>query len=294
MRVLVAGGSGFIGGHLVESLIERGYETIIYDLKEPDSFQFNGDVILGDVTDSDLISKSICNVDVVFDCSGILGSAETFEHIMKTAEANITGTLSVLKACHDFNKPLVYLSLKNKWYNPYMITKRSASEFCLMYSEYLNLPVTVVKGLNAYGPRQHWEPVRKVFPSFVVNSLQDKPITIFGDGNQIVDMIWVKDLVEILILVAEKNIWGESIDAGTGIPITVKELAKLIIITSHSKSLIDYLPMRIGEPEHAVALADPLKCKRLLNYYPKVSLNEGVEIAVGWYRKNYSVFGKLI
>lgn len=294
MRVLVAGGSGFIGGHLIESLIERGYETIIYDLKEPDSFHFHGDVILGDVTDSDMISKSICNVDVVFDCSGILGSAETFDHIMKTAKANITGTLSVLKACHDYNKPLVYLSLKNKWYNPYMITKRSASEFCLMYSEYMNLPVTVVKGLNAYGPRQHWAPVRKVFPTFAVNAIKNKPIKIFGDGTQIVDMIWVKDIVEIMILIAENNIWGENIDAGTGIPITVKDLAELIIKKSKSESLIDYLPMRIGEPEHAVALADPLNCKRLLDYYPKVSLNEGVEIGIDWYRKNYQEFGKSV
>lgn len=273
MRALVTGGRGFIGSHLCGLLRERGHEVEIYDLVEG-----------MDVLDTERVSERVEHADVVFDCAGILGSAETFDHVQKTADANIKGTLNVLEACRQHYKPMVFLSLKNAWHNPYMITKRAATEFCQMYHEYYRVKVAVVRGLNAYGPGQHWGAVRKVVPTFIMQALNDEPLLIYGDGNQVVDLIYVRDLCEIMVRCWEREAWGAVLDAGTGVPVTVNQLAQRIVELCHSSSVIKYEPMRLGEPKRAVALANPADALQLLSYYPQTPLDKGLERTIKWYR----------
>jgi len=275
MRALVTGGKGFIGGHLCDALRARKYRHKAYDLVDG-----------LDVLDTAALDRDVRRSSVVFDCAGILGSAETFAHAAQTVDVNVKGTLNVLEACRAHNVPLIYLSLKNAWHNPYMITKRAATEFCQMYGDYYGLRVAVVRGLNAYGPGQHWGAVRKVVPTFIMRALRGEPLTIYGDGRQIVDLIHARDLVEIMVRCWEREAWGAVVDAGTGVPVTVLELARLIISMTGSASEIVMEPMRIGEPEHAVALADPTDAKRLLDYYPTTALREGMADTIEWYREH--------
>lgn len=284
MKLLVTGGSGFIGGHLVELLEEKGHDVIIYDLKEPEWFTPKAEYIKGDILDTDHLKESADGTEGIFDCSGVLGSAETFDHIYKTFEVNLFGTLSVLETAKTLDIPVVYLSLKNEWKNPYMISKRAGTEACEMYFEYQDTKTCAIRGLNAYGPRQHWNPVRKMFPRFTMQLLTGNPITIFGDGDQIVDMIYVKDMAEIMLRAFENRVWGEVFDAGTGVPKTVLDVA--LDLQEEIGGEINFTPHRIGEPERAIALADPSFVKQILGYYPETSWKDGIKKTINWYRKH--------
>jgi UDP-glucose 4-epimerase len=276
MKILVTGGNGFIGRHLAKAIEKRGYELALYDRKYGQ-----------DVLDPVAMDAAVKDVDAVFHLAGILGSEETLDYIEHTIDVNIKGTLNVLGACRTFGKPMVLLSLKTGWHNPYLITKRCAAELAIMYFRYLNLQTAVVKALNVYGPGQHWGHVHKVVPTFIVSAIRGEPLPVLGDGKQIADLIYVSDLCEILLLTLERKIWGQSFDAGTGIPTRVIDLAEMIIQMVGSSSKIEYLPMRKGEPLQSIQLADPTQELRLLDFYPKVGLLKGMAETVIWYKEHY-------
>jgi len=276
MKALVTGGRGFIGSHVVAALRERGHEAYSYDLRCGCS-----------TLDPDMLYRATGGVDVVFGCAGRLGSAETFANTAGALQTNIIGTLNVLEACRLRNIPMVYISLKNDWNNPYMISKHAGTRLCEMYYEYWGAHTAVMRGLNAYGPGQHWGAVRKVIPTFIVNAMKNEPIRLFGDGKQIIDLIYVRDMAEIMVRLWERECWGAVIDGGTGIPVTVAEVARKVVAMTGSKSVIEYEPMRMGEPEHAVALADPAPAKQLLDYYPTTGLDDGLTQTIDWYKQHY-------
>ena len=294
-KAFVIGGSGFIGSHLVELLLKRKYKVAIYDIKKPDGFNFVGAFFEQSVLDRKALELSILTFkpNVIFECSGILGTAETFEHIEKAIDVNIKGTINVLELAKKYKLPVVYIGLTNKWLNPYTISKRASEKFCLMYAKEFGVKVTVLKGLNAYGPRQHWSKVRKIAPTFIVRAIKNEDIIINGTGNQIVDMVHATDLAEMMIRIYEKgNCWGLSFDGGTGIPMTVNEVAQKIIKMVGSKSKIIHKKMRKGEPKMSVTLANPAPVRQLLDFYPQISFEKGMKETIRWYRKNYKTFDK--
>lgn len=292
-KALVLGGSGFVGSHLVELLQKKKYKTDIFDVIEPHAFSFSGKFYKGSIADYKILESAVKLVkpNIIFDCSGVLGTAETFEHIGTAVDVNIKGTLNVLEVAKKYKIPMVYIGLTNEWLNPYTITKRAAEKFCLMYAREFKMKVAVLKGLNAYGPRQHWKKVRKIAPTFITLALENKPLIINGNGIQVVDMIHSTDLSEMMIRMYEKGTcWGKSIDGGTGVPMTVNEVAEKIIKLVKSKSKIVHKKMRIGEPEMAITLAKPGDVRQLLDFYPQISFEDGMKQTIDWYKKNYKTW----
>ena len=283
-KFIVTGGSGFIGGHLVEYLEENGHDVRIFDIKKPEWFKPKAEVIIGDILSTDDLMSASDGCECIFDCSGVLGSAETFDYFEKTLRVNALGTLRVLEVAKQLGIPVVYMSLKNSWKNPYMISKRAGSELCQAYNLYLGTKACAVSGLNAYGPRQHWDPIRKMFPRFIMHILNDKTLEIFGDGKQIVDMIYVRDLAKIMYLAYEKEVWGEVFDAGSGRPRTVLSIAN-DLISMIGKGNYKHIEMRPGEPDQAIALADPSFTVQKLDYYPETSWEEGCRKTLEWYKE---------
>ncbi len=292
MKAIVLGGSGFIGGHLAERLQNQGYEVIIASTSEPHGFEWTGRFEQLDILDFNKLEQLVVEFkpDVIFECSGVLGTAETFEHISRAVDVNIKGVLNALEIATKHDCALIYVGLTNKWFNPYTITKTAADKFCQMYYKEFGTKVVNIKGLNAYGSRQHWKKVRKIAPTFITRAIENEPILINGTGNQIVDMVHTDDLAQIMILAFEKGIWGQSIDGGTGIPMTVNEVAQKVIEMVGSKSEIVHQPMRRGEPEVSVTLANPAPVKQLLGFYPQVSFEDGMKRTIDWYRENYKSF----
>jgi len=288
-KILVTGGKGFIGSHLIDALLKQNYEVITYDNTDKKvDYEGWGKVkhIQGDIIDNDSISKVIAKTDYIFHLAAVLGTSETIENVRQAVDLNIIGALNVFDAIKKYRKRGQTITIGGiEWLNPYAITKLTAEKFALMYSKEFDLDIKVVRGFNTYGTRQKYKPVKKAVPNFILNALQNKPLEIYGDGKQILDLVYVGDLVEVIL--RTMNFQGEIthvIDAGTGVKITVNDLAQTIIKLTNSKSKLSYSPMRSGEPEHSITLGK-LETLREIEYTPSTPLEKGLIITIPWYKE---------
>lgn len=288
-KILVTGGSGFIGSYVVENLLAREKDVIILDIKKS---LFSDERLRykeGSITDETLVDRLVSECDGVIHLGGLLGTSETITQAKLMSQVNILGGLNILDACKTHNKKAVIISTGNYWmFNCYAITKRTMAKFALMYNEEFGTKIAVVRGMNAYGPRQKAVPIRKIMPNFVIPALKHLPLTLCGSGNQIADLIYVKDMAEILVraLFMGHDIYDSVFEAGMGYDITVKEIAELVIKLTHSNSVIQYANKRQGEELDAVIKAD-LRTLEPLEYSrdDMVSLEEGIKLTIDWYRK---------
>jgi nucleoside-diphosphate-sugar epimerase len=224
------------------------------------------ETILGRVQDFGSVYEAVGKVDGVIHLAAVLGTQETIHCPEIAVETNIRGSLNVFEACARFSKPCVYITVGNHWMqNPYSITKTCAERFAWMFNKERGTRIAVVRALNAYGPGQKSKPVRKIIPTFIEAALAGKPIPIYGDGSQIMDMIWVRDVAEILVraLVMDHGNFSTPFEAGTGKNTSVQVIAELVLDVTGSPAGVEYLPMRPGEPESSVVLGNPKTLKPL-------------------------------
>lgn len=291
-KVVITGGAGFIGSHVVDSLRKRDIEVIIFDWYKAPLQREDITFILGDVKDRDKVFDVVANSDGVIHLAAILGTQETIKQPIPVVNVNIKGSLNIFEACYRFSKKAVYIAVGNYWMNnPYSITKTSAERFALMYNKEFSTKIAVVRGLNAYGPKQKDKPVRKIMPNLVIPALKNEEIIIYGSGNQIMDMIYVCDLADILVkaLVYEHNIYDEVIEAGMGKDTRINELAELVVKMTNSKSKIKHVPMRPGEIEDSIVKANVENLEKLgISPSSLTSLCEGVLKTIEWYKARLS------
>jgi UDP-glucose 4-epimerase len=281
MKVLVTGGNGFIGRHVCRALRRRGATPITFDRTKNADF-------LGDVRDRGSVFEAVYNVDGVIHLAAVLGTQETFNRTSEVAENNILGSLNVFDAVRELKKDAVYIAVGNHWMNnPYSISKTTAERFALMYNAEMGTRIAVVRGMNVYGPGQKAAPVRKIMPNFVLPALAGDEITIYGDGTQIMDMIYADDMADVLVraLLEPHGVYDRVFEAGTGEDITVNQIAKLVI--KHAGGgRVKHVEMRPGEIPNSVVKADPstlipLGLPRADRFTP---IDIGIARTVEWYR----------
>jgi len=271
-HVLVTGGNGFIGGYVVEELQARGHSVSILD-----RHHVVGDVhpatglYFGDIKDATLVTEAVSHVDGVIHLAGVLGTQETIGNPLPAAETNILGGLNVINACSQYDVPLINIAVGNYWMdNTYSITKNTVERFVKMKAKEEGRVMASVRALNAYGPGQvaaaPYGPsrVRKIMPSFVCRALSGEPIEIYGNGSQVMDMIYVDDVARILVSALVALSQGKkftTIEAGTGVRTTVNDIAEEVVNQVFSQTgkivTVTHLPMRPGEEEDSVVLGDP-------------------------------------
>lgn len=288
-RVLVTGGSGFIGGYVCAELADRGYAPVVLDRQGRRDTRH--ETVLGDVRDRVAMESIIGSADGVIHLAGQLGTQETVPYPYGPAETNVLGTLNVLDAAHRHDIPMVFISVGNYWMNnPYSITKHTAERFCLMFRKELDAKVSVVRALNAYGLGQKTRPVRKIIPTFVNAALAGDPIRVYGDGLQIMDMVHVRDVAHVLVRALEELPEGV-IEAGTGRPTTVNEIARAVLDAARgSGGFVEHIPMRPGEEPGSTVLADTSKLALLgLDAEDFITLEDGLVETVAYYRDRQPV-----
>lgn len=299
-HVLVTGGNGFIGGYVVEELIKRGHRVAVLDRHhKPGGSQ--QELYFGDIKDATLVTDAIGHMDGVIHLAGVLGTQETIANPLPAAETNILGGLNVISACAQYDVPLINIAVGNWWMdNTYSITKNSVERFVKMMAKYEAKSMMSVRALNAYGPRQvaaaPYGPsrVRKVMPSFACKALMGEPIEIYGDGKQVMDMIYVTDVAYILVSALEhldsKGAPEETIEAGTGRDTTVNDIADEVVNAAFSigsyRTKVKHLPMRPGEDPGSVVKADTTTLEPLgIKPDQLVTLEKGVHETVAYFEE---------
>lgn len=292
MKILVTGGNGFVGSHVVNNLLEKGHKVTVFDRfgKTPSLWK-NVQQYVGDIKDTEAVFDAISTHDAVIHLAGVLGTSETVTTPKESIDVNIQGAMNVYEALRRYKNPAVAITVGNyTWNNTYAITKYAAERFALMYNKEFGTKIAVVRGLNVYGERQKHAPVRKVVPNFAIRALRGEPIEIYGDGEQFLDLIYAKDTAEILTrsLLLDHGVYNSVFEAGSGEPVTANELAKLIIEAAKSKSKIKHLPMRSGEPHRSITQGDPSTLEPLaFRKQDLTPLDKGIKKTVAWYRKSY-------
>jgi len=294
--VLVTGGTGFIGSYVAQELERRmGYRPLVLDRSRHSEI---GNLVLGDIRDATAVNEAMAHADGWIHLAGVLGTAETIQNPLPAAETNVIGGLNVLQAAAQYRLPGVCIAVGNHWMNnTYSITKTTIERFCAMYRAERGLPVTVVRALNAYGPRQSVaapfgpSKVRKIMPALVCRALLGLDIELYGDGSQVMDMIYVEDVARILVDALERTMIRGPIErvleAGTGRATTVLDIAQTVA-SEVGEANLKFLPMRPGEPEHSIVIADVSTLRNLYTHMPEpVKLEDGVQRTVEWFRKHW-------
>jgi UDP-glucose 4-epimerase len=294
-HVLVTGGNGFIGQYVCEELERRGYDVDVLERRGDATEYTPRHVVFGDIRDAVLVDEAISHVEGVIHLAGVLGTQETIADPTPAASTNILGGLNVITSCAKHDVPLVNIGVGNYWMNnTYSITKHTVERLVEMTHRFRGARMTTVRALNAYGPRQvPAEPygpsrVRKILPSFICRALSGDPIEIYGDGEQVMDMIHVRDLARILATTLQWVDLGIEpatlVEAGTGRETTVNQIAG-VVIDAAGRGEIVHLPMRPGEDERSVVKGDPETLAGIsIDPASLISLEVGVKETVEHYR----------
>jgi nucleoside-diphosphate-sugar epimerase len=302
VKVGVTGGNGFIGGYVLEELLERGHKPLVFDhlARAP---VVDVPVMLGDVRDEVSMMELAAHVDAVIHLAAVLGTQETIKNPRPAALSNMAGGLNFLEAIAQYDLPGVYICVGNHWMlNTYSITKTTVERFCEMFAIERGTRVNKVRVVNAYGPRQSVAPpfgpakVRKITPAFACRALSGMPIEVYGDGEQVSDMVWVGDVAHALVSALEHAADGqvipETIEVGPLEHATVNEVAKLVAV--HASEVvnepavdIEHLPMRPGELAGAKVTADVDTLELIgMHHRELVPLEEGISRTVAWFGHN--------
>lgn len=266
MRVAVTGGSGFLGRYVVTYLKDAGHDVQIlgletgFDVREPFNLDAGG----------------------VIHLAGMLGTHELFDTVHEAVDVNIHGTVNVLDACVNAGARYVGITMPQVFPSVYTATKVAATRLASAYHHTHGLPVAQVRAFNAFGPGQAHGAghPQKIVPMFATEAWNNRPIPIWGDGTQTVDLVYAGDLGRML---AEALQFGDdcTFDGGTGQAFTVNQVADMVLAITGSKAGVEYLPMRRGEvPTHIVASGEGWK---RLGWQPHFSTIK-FEATVGSYR----------
>ena len=294
MRFLVSGGAGFIGSHLVDSLIDCNHDVVVIDNEsalENENFYWNksAENYKYDICDYNKIENLFKNIDCVFHLAAESRIQTAIKNPAKTFRVNFIGTLNVLKACKQYKVERVLYSSTSSYYglkndvplvedmdrdclNPYSSSKVAGEDLVKMYSKLYNIKSVIFRYFNVYGERQptkgQYAPVVGLFQKM---KSEGKPMTVVGEGDARRDYTHVKDVVSANVLAAMKKdlLKTETINIGTGTNYSVLELVDMI------GGDYVHIPPRLGEAKET--LADISKAKKYLDWEPSIFLENWIE-----------------
>ena len=289
MGILVTGGSGFIGSHVVDKLIDNNRDVKVFDIRK--HHRKDAEFIKGDIVSLEELNAAMKDVEYVFHIAALSNINKLAENPLKAVDLNIMGTAKVLEAARNSEvERVLYASsyfVDSGRGHLYTTTKVSSEMLCKDYYTLYRLPFTILRYGTAYGPRSRSEDVVSIF---VKRALSHQPLTIHGDGNQSRNFIYVVDLAEGNVAALKDVAKNKTYNLEGIRPITVKEVAETV------KKLvgdveIEYKEERLGDFEGKIVSAE--KAKKELGWEPKVDLEEGIRRYIEWYKEQSGIRGRL-
>jgi len=311
-RIVVTGADGFIGSHLCETLLDcgarvtafcrasgrRGFGEWVFRCIERDPRAFEA-VVAGDIADPDAISILAATPgEIVFHLAAIAYVNYSFDHPAEVFRVNAVGTLNALEAARRIPSLRRFvLTSSSEVYgagngdpiredhplrptSPYAASKAAADRLGHSYAVTFGTPVVIVRPFNTYGPRHTYD----VIPKFIRLALGGEPLTVYGDGMQRRDFLYVLDTVQGFLLAGSAaGIEGETVHFGSGEAPTIRSIAETILLLSGSRSEIVHVPRRAAEVD--CLLADASRARTHLGFQPCIPLEAGLRENIDWERK---------
>lgn len=311
-KVLVTGSDGFIGSHLVEALIDEGCNIrafVYYNSFNnwgwldtlPNEKLKKIEIFSGDIRDSNGVRTAMKDIDIVFHLAALIAIPFSYHSPDSYIDTNIKGTLNILQAAKDFKIERTLITSTSEVYgtaqfvpitelhpkqpqSPYSASKIGAD--CLAESFYrsFNLPVTIVRPFNTYGPRQS---ARAVIPTIISQLLNNVKSLKLGDTSPTRDLLYVKDTVKAFIEIAKSNsLNGEEVNISTQSEITIQNLAELImkITGKHAEIIKDDIRLRPEKSEVFRLLGDSNKLRTNTNWLPDYTIEKGLIETIEWFK----------
>jgi UDP-glucose 4-epimerase len=304
--ILVTGGAGFIGSHLVDALVARGDDVVVIDNLDTGSREnvhCDARLVVGSVTDTELLTKTLRGSELVFHLAAHKAVPRSVEHPLATDTVNTHGTLSVLQAAREAGVRRVVHASSSSVYggaaplptredaptvprSPYAVSKLAAEHYCRVFSELFDLETVALRYFNVYGPRQSpTTTYAAVIPLFVAALSAGRPPVVHGDGLQSRDFTYVSDAVEANLAAAAAapdRCSGRVYNVAGGAEHTLLDLLRVLGNIFRVEARPEFADPRPGDVRHS--RADPEAAATDLDFRCRVGLEDGLRRTVEWVR----------
>lgn len=300
MDVLVTGGAGFIGSHLVRSLVGKGWDVVVLDdfssgkMKNLERLKGSGGLktVKGDIRDRKVVGEVLDGVEAVVHLAAFVDPAGSVEKPLETNDINVNGTLNVLDGCvkkgvgkfifvssagvyGDGNPLPLRETCDLRPVSPYTASKISGEYYCKMFFDCYGVSSVILRFFNVYGPGQGANQYAGVITKFVNSGLRGEPLTIYRDGTQTRDFINVEDVVTALLKALDfKSSRTEVFNVCTGKPVSVNDLASLVREVLGKDLQVVHVEPRVGDVLHSYG--DPAEARNVLGFEARTGFEKGL------------------
>lgn len=316
-KVLITGAGGFIGSHVVEAFLKTNADvTALVHYNSRDSYGQlellsrdilkNIRILSGDISDSSQMRKVIKDQDIIVHLAALIGIPYSFSSVESYIRTNIQGTFNLLDAAKDNGIERFITTSTSEVYgtakqvpisenhplnpqSPYAASKVGSDKMTESFYRSFNLPVVILRPFNNYGPRQS---ARAIIPTVITQALSKNTIKV-GDTSTVRDFLYVKDCAQAFVLAANQSgIIGETINIGTGKGILISQMIKKVqkLIGGKLKVIKDEQRIRPNTSEVKKLVCDNKKAKKLLNWQPQTSFEDGLEQTIEWFKNNVGLY----
>ncbi len=314
-KIVVTGGCGFIGSHLCELLVQKGFKVVAFDryninndlgwLKKS-KFRKDIEFILGDIRDFESVNSALKNCNYVFHLAALIGIPYSYSNPLAYIKTNIEGTYNVLSASKMNNLDQIIITSTSEVYgsaqytpidenhpcvgqSPYSASKISADQLAISFYKSFNLPIKIARPFNTYGPRQS---ERAIIPTIIKQCLMKKRINL---GNQFPtrDLTYVDDTcLGFYEIFKEKEFFGEIVNIGSGKEISIKDLKEKILKKMNKRidTKIDKKRVRPRNSEVDKLICNNEKIMKKTKWKIENDLDKGLDKTINWFKKNKHVF----
>ena len=308
-KILVTGGAGFIGSHLVRAMVKRKNEVVAFDnlsTGRKENLQDCLDKITfieADIRDLEKLKEASQGVTLMYHLAAISSVPQSVDDPITTFDINVGGTWNVLEACRVSRvKRLVFVSSASVYgaatkvpfkesmplraSSPYAASKLIGEQLCDLYRRLYGLETVALRLFSVYGPRQNpYSQYANVIPAFATKLLKGETPTVYGDGKQTRDFIFVEDVAKAFLAAGKsRNVNGEVINFGSGRQTSVNQLLKMIQLGLNSNIVPNFSPKKAGDDPRTCA--DTTKAKRLLGIKSVTPFQSGLKKTLKWFKEN--------